>query len=65
MTRHVAECNDVVGCRSPKQVQRWEEEASGTAAFSIEVTRKQHLKRKGRGNGKGQGEISGVGVPQL
>jgi hypothetical protein len=36
-----------------------------TAAFGIEVTGRQHLKRKGKGKGDERSKISGVGVSQL
>ncbi len=39
--------------------------AAFAAAFSIEVTGKQHMKRKGKGKGHGKSEVSGVGVSQL
>lgn len=32
------------------------------AAFNINVTGKQHMKRKGKGKEHGQSKISGVGV---
>jgi hypothetical protein len=39
--------------------------AAIAAAFSIEVTGKQHMKRKGKGERNGKSKVSGVGVSQL
>ena len=49
----------------PARTEYIDASAAIAAAFSIEVTGKQHMKRKGKGEENGKREVSGVGVPQL